>query len=176
MSIETSIPKCICCMVDWAYSFLVIFFSFFFFFFTKSQIENLLEVKIFEKYAERYISKVERWQTSKYHKALARRSSLKKLFWEILPNSPETSYAVFSRPAVCNFIKKRLQHRCFPVNFVKFFTNSKTPPGHYFHTDLIFCNISSYQNLDSGRAFVLLKTSQTKFWKLLHELPALTVI
>ena len=25
---------------------------------------------------------------------------------------------------VCNFIKKRLQHRCFPVNFRKF---SKTP-------------------------------------------------
>lgn len=59
-------------------------------------------------------------------------------------------------------------------NFAKFTGNvlcrvlqacsySKTPPGHYFHTDLIFCNISSYQNLDSGRAFVLLKTSQTKF-------------
>ena len=32
---------------------------------------------------------------------------------------------------VCNFIKKRLQHRCFPVNIVKFFKNSffnKTPP------------------------------------------------
>ena len=135
------------------------FFFFLFFFFTKSQIENLLEVEIFEKYAERCISKVERWQTSKYHKALARRSSLKKLFWEILPNSLETSYAVFSRAAVCNFIKKRLQHRCFPVNFVKFFTNSKTPPGHYFYTDLIFYNISNYQNLDSRMAFVLLKTS-----------------
>ena len=112
------------------------FFFFPFFFFTKSQIENLLEVKIFEKYAERYISKVERWQTSKYHKALARRSSLKKLFWEILPNSPETSYAVFSRPAVCNFIKKRLQHR-FSSEFCKIFYKQQNTSGsllsHWFN-------------------------------------------
>ena len=27
-------------------------------------------------------------------------------------------------PQVCNLIKKRLQHRCFPVKFVKFFKNT----------------------------------------------------
>ena len=28
--------------------------------------------------------------------------------------------AISARPQDCNFIKKRFQHRCFPVNFVKF--------------------------------------------------------
>ena len=34
----------------------------------------------------------------------------------------------------CNFIKKRLWHRCFPVNFAKFLKTSfyRTPPDDWF--------------------------------------------
>ena len=62
--------------------------------------------------------------------AVARRCSVKKLFLEISQNSHENTCARVSfwikldvfdlslRPA--NFLWKRLWHRCFPVNFVKF--------------------------------------------------------
>ena len=43
--------------------------------------------------------------------------SAKKVFLEISQNSQENTYASLS-PAT--LFKKRLWHRCFPVNFVKF--------------------------------------------------------
>ena len=66
--------------------------------------------------------------------------------------------SLFLQPEPCNFIKKRLRHRCFPVNFVKFL---RTPffieqlwwlllfPGGYekhqsmhYHTFPIYWNIT----------------------------------
>ena len=38
--------------------------------------------------------------------------------------SPENTCAGLSIQQTCNFIKKRVQHRCFPVNIAKFL---KTP-------------------------------------------------
>ena len=40
-----------------------------------------------------------------------------KVLLEILQYSQENTCA---RSQACNFIKKRLWHRCFPVNFAKF--------------------------------------------------------
>ena len=55
--------------------------------------------------------------------------SVKKMCWKFLQSSQENTCAeVFfeqsCRPEVFNFIKKKLQHRCFAVNFTKFL---KTP-------------------------------------------------
>ena len=45
---------------------------------------------------------------------VVRRCSVKKAFLEVSQNSQENTFARVS------FSKKRLWHRCFPVNFVKF--------------------------------------------------------
>ena len=55
-----------------------------------------------------------------------RRCSIKKVFLKILQISQENTFVGVSFNKVvglkaCNFIKKRLQHKCFPVNNVKFF-------------------------------------------------------
>ena len=58
--------------------------------------------------------------------AVVQRCSVKKVFLEISQNSQESTWARVSflkkitslRPATLS--KKRLWHRCFPVNFVKF--------------------------------------------------------
>ena len=44
----------------------------------------------------------------------------RKVFLEILQNSQENTYANSLCCKACNFIKKKLWHRCFPVNFWKF--------------------------------------------------------
>ena len=49
--------------------------------------------------------------------AVVRRHSFKKVFLKIFQNSQENTCA---RVPLCNFIKKRLRHRCFPVDFAKF--------------------------------------------------------
>ena len=46
---------------------------------------------------------------------------MKKLFLEISQNSRENTVPdLIKLQAACNFIKKGLWHRCFPVNFAKF--------------------------------------------------------
>ena len=52
--------------------------------------------------------------------AFVRRCSVEKVFLEISQNSQENTCArvSFTRPAT--LLKKRLWHRCFPVNFAKF--------------------------------------------------------
>ena len=48
----------------------------------------------------------------------------KHLRWSVFVNT-------VAGPKPCNFIKKRLQHRCFPVNIAKMFKNNflyRTPP------------------------------------------------
>ena len=63
-----------------------------------------------------------------------------KVFLEILQNSQEEicTRASFSKKkrdsgtgVRASFLKKRLWHRCFPVNFAKFLRTpfSRTPPG-----------------------------------------------
>ena len=61
--------------------------------------------------------------------AIVRRCSVKKVFVKISQNSQQNTCATVSfliklLVSTCNFIKKRLLHRCFPVSFVKFL---KTP-------------------------------------------------
>ena len=54
---------------------------------------------------------------------VARRCSVKTVLLEISQNYQENTCARASfliKLQVCNFIKKRLWHRCFPVNFAKF--------------------------------------------------------
>ena len=59
-----------------------------------------------------------------YIQAVAQRCSVRKVFLEISQNSQENTCARFSfliklqTPAT--LLKKRLWHRCFPVNFAKF--------------------------------------------------------
>ena len=55
--------------------------------------------------------------------AVVRRCSVRKMFLEILQNSKEitcarVSYLIKLRPAT--LLRKRLWHRCFPLNFAKF--------------------------------------------------------
>ena len=62
-----------------------------------------------------------------YTDAVIPRCSTKQTFLKILKNLLENTCAgvIFNKFAslkVCNFIKKRLYHRCFPVNFAKFLT------------------------------------------------------
>ena len=60
----------------------------------------------------------------RYAEAVVRRCSVGKVFLEISENSQENTCARVSfliklqRPAT--LLKKRLWHRCFPVNFAKF--------------------------------------------------------
>ena len=53
-----------------------------------------------------------------FRKTVVRRCSVNKLFLEISQTSQENTCARFS------FLKKRLWHRCFPVNFAKFLRTS----------------------------------------------------
>ena len=63
-----------------------------------------------------------------YTEAVARKRSVKKMFLEISQNSQENTSAKDSfltkLQALClrraTLLKKRLWHRCFPVNFAKF--------------------------------------------------------
>ena len=58
-------------------------------------------------------------------KAVVQRFSVKKVFLEITQNSQENTYARVSfliklQASESALLKKRLWHRCFPVNFAKF--------------------------------------------------------
>ena len=58
-----------------------------------------------------------------YSEAVVQRCSVKKVFLEIAQNSQENTCArdfFLIKLKACNFIKKSLWHRCFPVNFAKF--------------------------------------------------------
>ena len=58
-------------------------------------------------------------QISRFGKAVAQRCCVKKVFLEISQNSQKNTCATVSI-----LLKKRLCHRCFPVNFVKFLRTS----------------------------------------------------
>ena len=63
--------------------------------------------------------------SSKKTEAVVRKCFVKKVFLEILQNSQETTCAkVFSNKVTslkpATLLKKRIWHRCFPVNFRKF--------------------------------------------------------
>ena len=51
------------------------------------------------------------------------RHSIKKGFLEIIQNSRENTCTRVSGLRPATLLKKRLCHRCFPVNFVKFLTS-----------------------------------------------------
>ena len=58
-----------------------------------------------------------------FTEAVAQRGSVKKIFLEITQNSQENTCSRVSfliRPWPATLFKKRLWHRCFPVNFAKF--------------------------------------------------------
>ena len=57
--------------------------------------------------------------------AATQRCSIKKVFLEILENSQENtsvrvSFLIKLQTALATLLKRRLWHRCFPVNFAKF--------------------------------------------------------
>ena len=69
------------------------------------------------------------WVTAgKHREAFTRRCSVKKVFLKSSQNSQENtcvrivriSFLIKLQAGVANFNEKRLQHRCFPVNIVKF--------------------------------------------------------
>ena len=75
----------------------------------------------------KYNSKISNtYHQIKFRKIITNWSSIKKLFPKILQYSPKKHlyWSLFlnknSGLQSWNFIKKRLQHRCFPVNIVKF--------------------------------------------------------
>ena len=51
----------------------------------------------------------------RFSEAVVRRCFSKQVFLNIWQISPENTYV-----GICNFIKKRLQHRYFPVKFTNF--------------------------------------------------------
>ena len=58
-----------------------------------------------------------------------RRCSIKKVFLKISQNSQEktcskVSFLVKFQASACNYIKKKLPHRCFPANFAKLLRSS----------------------------------------------------
>ena len=64
---------------------------------------------------EMMIKKVRRDRSSR------QRCSIKKLLIKISQYSQENTYVGFVAGLIsCNFIKKRLQHKCFPASIVKF--------------------------------------------------------
>ena len=59
------------------------------------------------------------------NEAVVQRCSVKKMSLEIWQNSQENtcarvSFSIKLQAEACNFIKKRLWHRCFPMNVAKF--------------------------------------------------------
>ena len=63
----------------------------------------------------------------KNKEAVAQMCSVEKVFLEISQNSQEntcTRASFLVMLQACNFIKKSLWHRCFPLNFVKFLRTS----------------------------------------------------
>ena len=85
--------------------------------------------------------------------------SLKKVFLKFFPKltGKPLIWSLFliscTSLTACNFIKKRLQHRCFPVNFVKFL-------GTPFLQD-----ISERQLLTFSPDVTLLDVHDQKVWK-----------
>ena len=70
--------------------------------------------------------------------------SVKKVFLKILQLSTKTPVLKFLLIALQAFIKKRLQHRCFPVEFTKFSRTPNLKPANdcfsnlFFHLDCHF--------------------------------------
>ena len=66
--------------------------------------------------------------------AVAQRCSVKNVFLEISQDSLENTcfrISFLTKLQACNFVKKRLWHKCFPVNFARFlrtFFSHSTPP------------------------------------------------
>ena len=64
-----------------------------------------------------------------FTEVVVQRCSAKEVLLKISQNSQETQVleSLFNNVSglrACNFIKKRLEHRCFPVNFAKFLRRS----------------------------------------------------
>ena len=89
--------------------------------------------------------------------AVAQRCSVKKLFLAISQNSQDYTWA---RVSFLTLVKKRLWHRCFPVNFAKFPRTSFLTEhlrwlllivyrGNYKHADIIL-NINNKKSLVSS--------------------------
>ena len=62
---------------------------------------------------------------AKCKEAVSRRCSIKKVFLEILQNSQENtcvrvSFLIKLQAWPATLLKKKLWHKCFPVNYVKF--------------------------------------------------------
>ena len=85
-----------------------------------------IDILVTSRNGDRKIMQSTNYQSASSDEHLYRSSHqrcfIKKMFFKILRNSQENTGARVSLPAT--LLKKRLWHRCFPVNFGKF---SRTP-------------------------------------------------
>ena len=86
---------------------------------------NNLDKTFLIPFSKSYVHQIWRpcWVSKKHHRSSHRRCSVKKMFLKVSQISPEnTCVGVCFQYGLqtCNSIKKRLQHRCFPVKFAKF--------------------------------------------------------
>ena len=88
--------------------------------------QNKKVVHLFIPNSANFLYQTNQWTC--YYKlieAVVRRCSVKKVFLEISQNSQENtcvrvSFLIKLQAAPATLLKKRLWHRCFPVNFAKF--------------------------------------------------------
>ena len=101
--------------------------------------------------------------------AAIQRCSVKKVFLEISQNSQENTCARVSffhkvaglRPKACIFIKKRLWHRYFHVNFAKFLRTSLVAASVQYHTSCL-SKVKSFSD-NSNRTFNVCMKTVNKF-------------
>ena len=69
---------------------------------------------------------------------------MKKVFLKIWQENTcvKVSFLIKLQAEPCDFIKKRLQHRCFPVNFARFLIK----PFYRTSADDCFCSMAMYVN------------------------------
>ena len=94
---------------------------------------------IFRSNNTQYTYKTFCWLRNIFSRAVVWRCPIKKVLWKIYRNPQEkTCFRSFFSwscwHAARSYIKKRIQHRSFPVNFAKFLEHffHITPPGNYF--------------------------------------------
>ena len=95
----------------------------------------------------------------KISEAVVQRCSVKKVSLKISQNSPENTFV----SGLQLYIKKRLRHRCFPVNFAKC---SRTPSVVAYETFLIKSTFSGFLTKFSLNLFYFEVVSSTKLIRL----------
>ena len=90
-------------------------------------------------------------------------------------------FSKFSDLKYVTLLKKKLRHRCFPVNFCEIFKNTffdRTPPVAasesllYYHTNVYLVNLGlHYVNLRAGNINSIMRDILDYVRKILHSIP-----